>query len=336
MRGILLFLLLLPLPLTSQVKILMPVVVKDADGKPVTDLKASDFQVSGPKDVSIDRMWLVPPETLSETDLRTPVTVLYDAANATDPYPELRTKWLRYFLKTVAEHQLAVTFYVNTPDGLHLVYGPDTPPKVLSEALAWTENPKSAASDPRVEDQAQKLRLLGISSRVRPAIPFHEYGPINQMNSLIAVARRLNSPNKRKALLWLTDNTYYFFYPDSPSATSLIPLSEGAAEALNAANVSVYPDFFGYRASTDGYDYYWLHAQQKLADSTGSLSLTDDSIWEALQATLADFGPYYMLAVVVPAPRQTDWIPVKIRVIRPGLTIRPATGFYGLKPRKVH
>ena len=45
----------------SQVKILMPVVVKDAAGKSSTDLKISDFSVSGPKDVSIDRMWLVPP-----------------------------------------------------------------------------------------------------------------------------------------------------------------------------------------------------------------------------------------------------------------------------------
>ncbi|MFZ0315195.1 MAG: hypothetical protein WAL85_21020 [Candidatus Korobacteraceae bacterium] len=49
MRRLLLLLLLLPLPLISQVKILMPVVVKDAAGKPVTDLKLSDFQVSGPK-----------------------------------------------------------------------------------------------------------------------------------------------------------------------------------------------------------------------------------------------------------------------------------------------
>src|SRR5580704_2060902 len=135
MRRLLLLLLLLPVSLVSQVKILMPVVVKNAQGQAVTDLKLSDFEVSGPKNVRIDEIWLVPPEIVSKGDPRTPVVVLYDAANATNPYPDLRTKWLRAFLGSVAEHRLPVTFYINAPDGLRLIYEPSTPPEVLSAAL---------------------------------------------------------------------------------------------------------------------------------------------------------------------------------------------------------
>ncbi len=58
-RVLIFVLLILPSTLLCQVKILMPVVVKDAGGTPVTDLKESDFHVSGPKGVSIDKMWLV-------------------------------------------------------------------------------------------------------------------------------------------------------------------------------------------------------------------------------------------------------------------------------------
>lgn len=68
MRPLLLLCLALsvPLPLVSQVKILMPVVVKNAAGNPVTDLTLSDFSASGPKYIRIDRMWLVPPQTVSK------------------------------------------------------------------------------------------------------------------------------------------------------------------------------------------------------------------------------------------------------------------------------
>ena len=335
MRRLFVLLLLLPLPLVSQVKILMPVVVKDAGGKAVTDLKISDFQVSGPKNVRIDNMWLVQPAMVSGEDTRTPVVVLYDAANATDPYPNLRTKWLRSFLAEVAEHSLPITFYVNTPRGLQVVYEPGTPPEVLAAALNLRENQKPATNDPKVTDQAQKLKLLDTSSRVRPVVPFHEYGPINQMSSLIDLAKRLGDSDKRKAVLWLADATYYFYFPNSPSANSLIPLSEMATEQLNAADVSVYPDFFDFRGtSTIGQVDDWLHGQQKLAACTGGLSLTIGSISDALQTVLADFSPYYMLAVAVPTPKETDWIPVKIKVNRPGLTVRAAPGFLGLKPEK--
>lgn len=164
MRRLLLLILLLPLPLASQVKILMPVVVKDATGKPATDLKVSEFQVSGPKNISIERVWLVPPATVSKEDSRTPVFVLYDAPNAVNPNPDLTRNALRTFLETVAKTRAPVTFYINTTDGLRPIYDSATPPEVLSAALALTENPHGTSSDPTIDQQARKLDLLRSNS----------------------------------------------------------------------------------------------------------------------------------------------------------------------------
>ena len=329
---LLLPLLLLSLPLLSQVKILMPVVVKDASGKPVTDLKVSDFQVSGPKSVSVANMWLVPAQTVSKEDTRTPVLVLYDAANATNPYPDLRTKWLREFLGEVAKNRLPVAFFINTVDGLQLIYAPATPPEVLSAALALVDNSKAATSDPNVEEQARKLRLLSASSRVRI---FRFDARSNQLNSLLALAHLSERSSVRQALIWLADETLFPASQSSNPGGPPIPMYETTVEQLNAAHISVYPDLFSWRGfSTTDPSYYWYYAQQELAECTGGLSFANGSIWDTLQATLADFGPYYMLAVTVPAPKVTDWIPTKVKVSRPGLTVRAAPGFLGLKPLK--
>jgi hypothetical protein len=273
MRQFIVLLLLLPLPLVSQVKILMPVVVKDASGKAVTDLKISDFQVSGPKNVSVDKMWLVQPATVSEQDTRTPMVVLYDAANIFDRYPDLTIKWLRSFLAQVAEHLLPITFYVNTPRGIQVVYEPTTPPEVLAAALSLTKNARTATSDPKVTDQAQKLKLLETPAEVSPrsqswAVSPDEYGPINQTNSLVELAKRLADPDKRKAVLWLASAKFSLY--------SLPPLSEMATEQLNAAYASIYLDLLDFGAGTPDLGQQWL------AECTGGLSPTSRSIWDPL------------------------------------------------------
>lgn len=312
-------LLLLPLPLYSEVKILIPVVVKDDSGKPVTDLNVSDFQVSGPKDISIDRMWLIPPQTVSGQDPKTPVVVVYDAANATNPSPDLRTKWVREFLGMVAQHRAPVTFYIDTADGLRLIYDPSTPPEILSAALTLTETPKATSTDPKVEEQAKALALLKTSSQIRT---FRFDYSLNQMNSLIAVARVLQGSDKRKAVVWLTtDPAPRYRYPNAP-------MREVMVEQFNAAHVSLYPLYI---AASDAFPSQTL---QWLAEGTGGRTFKNGSIWEVVEGTLADFGPYYMLAVAIPEPHTLGWIPSKLKVKRPGVTVRTASGFVGLKPPK--
>ena len=321
MRRFLLLILLLPLPLASEVKILMPVVVKDAAGKPITDLKVSDFQVSGPKNASIERMWQVPSATVSTNDPRTPVVVLYDVANGRWARPSWK------FLEQIAQDRSSVSILVNTTDGLRTIYDSATPPEVLSAALMLVKDPKATTNDPKIEQQAQRLRLLDNLDQNHT----FRYDPgLNQMNSLIEVAHLLQSPDHRKPLLWF-----------SMAEQFGSQRCELMAEQLNAAHVSVYPAAGPQAIFSDS---SIVSNFVVLSESTGGLTFSSvhqfrnttlfSSEWDALQKVLADFGPYYMLAIQAPTPKATDWIPVKITVDRPGLKIRGAPGFLGFKPDK--
>lgn len=243
----------------SQVKILMPVVVKHASGKAVTDLKLSDFSVSGPKDVSIDRMWLFPPQTVSDEDPRTSVFVVYDAVN-TDLHPNLRTKSIRSFLSMVAKDRAPVTLFINTASGLQLIYEVATPPEVLSSALTLTENRHAKSTDPEVEQQAKKLRLLGTPIRANDIERLR-----SRAEGLIEVAHRLQGSDKRKAVIWLTNEPYL----DGNES-----LYEITVETLNAAHISVYPNLFELESSTsDNPKSDGIRGQQRLADCTGVWAL---------------------------------------------------------------
>ncbi len=317
---LLLFLLLLSLPLVAQVKVLMPVVVKDASGKAVTDLKISDFQVSGPKNASIDKMWLVPPQTVSEQDKRIPVTVLYDAADAANSHPEIWAKWIRAFLGEVAQHRVPVTFYIYTAEGLKLIYDPATSPQVLTAALALVEKRQGASNHPQVEEQAKRIELVSTSARVTR---FRFDYVSNQMKSLVAVAHLLPVSDKRRAVVWIT--------ADIADWDRTTPMQEMMCEQFNAAHISLYP-----LESENNY-FDPVGTLVRLALSTGGRtfnndSMWNDSMWNDVQDVLTDFGPYYMLAIAVPTPKETGWIPIKIKVNRPGLTVRAAPGFEGLKP----
>lgn len=355
MRRLLFCLLLLPLPLVSQVKILMPVVVKDAAGKPVTDLKASDFQVSGPKNVRVEDVSLVQPHTVSKDDSRPSAAVIYDAANLRTNEYESNVKELRDFLRDVASRRLPVTLLVNTEAGLRLIYSSRTPPEVLTAALAATEQSTPKATDAKVtvadvntDDEVNNLKLLN------SAVWVHRSGltaSSDQMNSLISFAHLVQKLPGGKAVIWVTtqspvgatETPAYLASNANPWSKPLLPMYEGMIEELNAAHVSIYPLFFN-GANPIDYGNVWdsWTSLKQLAASTGGLafkpgeqiSFKQNSFLAAAQFTLADFGPYYMIAVEVPTPKELDWIPVKIKVNRPRLTVRAAPGYLGLKPVK--
>jgi hypothetical protein len=347
MRTLLLFVLLLPTSLFAQVKILMPVVVKDTAGNGVTDLKESDFKVSGPKNVRLDRMWLVPAEPISNGNEGTSVVMLFDLANARGDVPS------QDLLERIAEKRMSVTILVNTTNGLQRIYDPATPPEVLSAALRILKDPSASNASPEIESLVEQLRAL---TKLDRNDTFRYDAGLNQMNTLVELARRLQLSEGRKALLWSTGAAYFssssygplgIIPPNCESGKAVdcaaeYPRSEIIAEALNAAHVTLYPapgPQPGFYASSA------IAPFVTLAQLTGGLTfyavgegykdtIKVSSLWDALQKVLADFGSYYMLAVEAPASKETNWIPVKITVNRPGLTVRAAPGFLGLKPAK--
>ncbi len=344
MRTLLLLVLLLPSLLFAQVKILMPVVVKDATGKPVSDLKESDFKVSGPKNIRVDQMWFVPAEPLSIGSEEVSVVMLFDLANARGDIPS------QDLLERIAETRSPVTILVNTTNGLQTIYDPTTSPATLSAALKALKDPNTTNAGPEAESLAARLRVLSKSDRNST---FRYDAGLNQLNSLVEVAHRLQATPGRKALLWSTGAAYFsstaygplgIIPPNCESGKAVdcaaeYPRGEIIAEALNAARVSLYP------APSPQPSFYASSAVAPfvtLAELTGGLTfnlareefkntINVSSRWDALQKILSDFGSYYMLSVEVPTPTDTKWIPTQINVSRPGLTVRAAPGFLGLK-----
>lgn len=349
MRQLLLLLVLLPSSLASQVKILMPVVVKDASGKAVTDVKLEDFQVSGPKGIRVGDSFLVLPQTATKDDSRTAVVVIYDAVNIPTRTFELNVRDLREFLGQVASGQLPVTLLINTAAGLRLVYSARTPPEVLSAALAATSDTKgkdaAPISDPKVEEEAKNLSLLNVTSYV----PHSRLDiGLNQMKSLLKLTELVKSMPERKALLWVTvaapvgstEQARYWNATDIHVDRGLLPMYEATVEELNASHVSVYPLLFAEgNPQQVGFQWDTWESLRQLAESTGGVAFklgSQTSLLAATQAAMDDCGPYYMLVTEAPKPKELEWIPVKIKVNRPGVIVRAAPGYLALKPIKTN
>jgi hypothetical protein len=140
-----------------------------------------------------------------------------------------------------------------------------------------------------------------------------------------------------------TDDPSYLASTVNPWSKPLLPMYEGMIEELNAAHVSIYPLFLnGASPVDDGSVWDSWRALKQLAASTGGLafkpgdqfSFKQNTFLAAANLAMADFGSYYMLAVEVPPARNLEWTPVKITVDRPGVTVRAAPGYLGVKPPK--
>ena len=350
MRSLLLLLLLLPSSLSTDIKILVPVVVKDTAGHAVTDLKVSDFQVSGPKSNKVLDMSLIPAGTSREDKKTQPLFVIYDAANIATNSAQLNIRDVRHFLSEVASRGLAVTFLVNTKAGLQQIYNPQTPPTTLAAALEATAQPPTltvdGSGDPGFQEQVNSLKLLDSAASVnRPRVD----AAVDQMQSLEAFARMVADVPGRKALVWVTtaspvsatqDPAYWSTTTYQPGSTSdgsmradrpLLPAYQAVVEKLNASHVSVYPFFFS-QANPQNDQVLWASwvGLKQLAESTGGVAYRlgqQTSLSAAVHSTISDFGPYYMLVVEAPAAKQLDWIPLHIKANRPGLTLRASPGF---------
>jgi VWFA-related protein len=350
MRSLFLLLLLLPSSLSTDIKILVPVVVKDSAGNAVTDLKVSDFQVSGPKSSRVVDMSLVSAETSRDDKKTQPLFVIYDAANIPTSSTQLNIRDMRDFLSEVASHSLPITFLVNTKAGLQQIYNPQTPPTTLAAALEATAQPPTltvdGSGDPGFQEQVNSLKLLGSAALVnRPRVD----AAVDQIQSLEAFARMVGDVPGHKALVWVTtaspvsatqDPGYWSTTTYQPGSTSdgsmradkpLLPAYEALVAKLNASHISVYPFFFS-QANPQNDQVLWASwlGLKQLAESTGGLAYRlgqQTSLSAAVHSTISDFGPYYMLVVEVPAAKQLDWIPLHIKANRPGLTVRAAPGF---------
>jgi VWFA-related protein len=123
--------------------------------------------------------------------------------------------------------------------------------------------------------------------------------------------------------------------------TEIPPMYHQAIDSLNDAHVSVYPLQIWDRRNTqlttdDKYAHASAAGLAQFAACTGGFSFKDyqnTSLAQAVAKVGTDLGPYYMLTVTAKDIKTTDWIGLKVKVNRPSVTVRTATGFLGLSPK---
>lgn len=351
----------------NETKVLVPVVVSPAGGHLILDLKAADFSVEGPKDIKLESAQLVPAEAMPDPQHTVPVFILYDAFFFPAPVQTILGDRLLDFLGEVAQHPSPVTLVVNTVNGLKPVYDFGTDPKVLGDALAAL-NSGTKPSDAKVKDQVERLKLL---KTYLPASGAVEDNTRLQFAGLTAISQILGRSPNRKAVLWMTWNYWLgsgsttTTWTRSTNAevrslssvagsrsedllnsasdqryTTVPPLYEKAITSLNAARISVYalqlynPNDASFSLS-DPNVRNTQEGLHQVAACTGGVSFKDFqqmTVAQAVTQVRADGGPYYMLTLSAGDIKKTDWMPLKVKVTREGLTIRSAPGFLGLSP----
>lgn len=121
---------------------------------------------------------------------------------------------------------------------------------------------------------------------------------------------------------------------------NLPPTYQHTIDMLNQAHVSVYPlQIYDRRDTsvtiTNKRTWFTAEGLKQVAACTGGFSFKDyrgTTLEQAVAQIRADFGPYYLLTAAAPEIKRTDWIPLKLKLDRPDVTLRTSPGFLGLSP----
>jgi VWFA-related protein len=259
-------------------QLLVPVVVTQGNGQPVTDLQLANFKVEGGHGLQADSVQLVAPETLGDPQHTVPVFILCDKflVQATT-WGQISDEVLQ-FLEEAAQKRIPVTVVANTWSGLSPVYDFGTAPGVLTEALAALKS-GAAVSNPQVQKQLDQLKLFKAAPELQKTT--NDVLAEMQLDRPRQLAQLLRRSPNRKALIWMTwrygvgtgeytkswpawsttpttrqaSQTPGFKLegPNAPSVwdvqnkqphtefTEIPPRYQQAIDSLNAAHVSVYP-----------------------------------------------------------------------------------------------
>jgi len=175
------------------------------------------------------------------------------------------------------------------------------------------------------------------------------------MRAFLNLAHSVAGIPGRKSLLWATGS--FPFYIDSPSSIPsgfLGPLYEQAMEALNDAEVSVYPvDVRGlvnyspaadasFRGSRNGAGFSntlaarsWLHnasldTLRDFAEMTGGKAFyNSNDIAGGFQRAVDDSSSYYLLGYYLDTKNtKAGWRHLKVKLHKPGTEVRARSGFF--------
>ncbi len=310
------------------------VAVTDAKGRPVTDLKPSDFDVrEGVTPLPLESARLVRAASGPPAESPGPIR------SATDE-------------KLAAGHDEARLFAIFL-DEYHVAGGAETVRvrETLTRFVARDLSPRDLVVVMKPLDSILAIRLTSDRDAVRRAIASFEgrrddYAPRNAyerdyiagmpsridaarsqvvLSAINALAVHLGSlTDRRKTLIVATES---IGRADRRRGLEYLPTLETIIRSANRSNVAVYP-FDPREAAADKPSAEGL---RRLAEDTDGGAIAADAE-PGLRRIAADSSAYYLVSFRTPHPDDGKFRELQVRVARPGVSARARRGYWTASP----
>jgi len=313
------------------------VIVTDADGEPVDDLTAADFEILDEGRPAPITAFKFVNAANSEPRERYPVRTADDeereAANEDtrlvaillDDYHVGRFEPRRFvepliaFVRALPATDLVGVYYpLDSPRDVHLTYD-------RQAAIAAIRKFEGRLHEyfPKHPVEEEHLRHQRDIERLRTQVV---------LTGAVGLASRLGALKVgRKTLVWVSNGFTTAGYFD---ARELYADLQEVYEAANRNNVSIYPvDPRGLMMNTPGFQ---IDTLRILADETGGRALVNrNDLKAALSEVGRDSTAYYLLGFVSTRPSDGKFHRIKVRTTRPKISVNARAGYWALSETEI-
>ncbi len=302
-------------------------VAEDSKGKPVTDLRQSDFEILDnrkPQPIVLFTAEGAGPaassDSASQSDALTDSPggyglLVLDFLNTLLPYRVKAKDYALHLLKTYQPRQKVALYILGHKPYLALDFTSDMTElaKVVEEVDIEFGVLQEAPSPRRGPGETVESQIFDWQNRVRKTVD--AFGEISTMLARVP---------GRKSLVWVTEG-----FPMTLDGSVIqgakpneLPLSKDIDLALarfNRADVAVYGVDVKGLSATPG----WAGTLEEFALRTGATAFSGrNDVDEGIRLAFEDMRQSYTLGFHVPEGAAPGWHEIKVRVKRPGLTLR--------------
>jgi len=365
-RASLLFILVWTYHAWASAQVVIPAIVTDLGGHPVSGLQKTDFSLESKDHVQLEDVEEVLPLAAGTS---VPVFILYDAASMAGPdQKKTHTELLELLSRAAREHD-PITLILRSSKGLELIHDMTTDPAVFSAAINRALPDKSkSASDREGQSKAEGPKfaseVLAEAARLQELIQSHpdvRFKPwfsaaLDELGGIQKMAELMQGSKKRKVLIWIGNCCSSLMFDNGEiidgrnrgpglasdresrkMAVHSIPVAyEKMINAVNSSRFSVYVYSMpvAHQQMMDASLEYLPQGglMEELARRTGGTYVgASPTLESAIAEARKDLGPYYLFRVSVNSTSKAPTpVKLKIKVDRPDVRIRSSDGFLDL------
>jgi VWFA-related protein len=289
------------------------VVAEDSQGRPVADLKRTDFQIEDDRKPQ--------PITLFAADRGTRPAASADSVEAPAGYSVILLDWLniKYSYRLQAQEQVIGLLKRYQPRERVAIYILDHDPRLLHDFTTDVSALIPAVEEagvglPTVDDDPPG-RGRGTGGNTGWQILFWQNEVFDTLHTLQVIADHLAHVPGRKSLVWLSAG-----FPMAVGGIDFVPRVEIALGRLNKADVAVYTvNACGLSTSCRSY----RGPMHEVAERTGATAFdARNDLDEGVRLALEDMRISYTLGFNVPEGAAPGPHEIRLRVNRPGVKLR--------------